>query len=88
MNPRWLSSFILLVLCGIFVWPIDRPADAKGNLDTVGLAPALERANGLLRLRALIVSRHGKVLFERAFRGPRLDVPVNVKSVSKSVIPH
>lgn len=50
------------------------------------MAPALTRAAALPRLRALIVSHHGTVLAEKAFRGPGLNVPVNIKSVSKSVI--
>ncbi len=50
------------------------------------MAPAMERAKGLARLNSLIVSRNGAVLAEKAFRGPGLDVPVNVKSVSKSII--
>lgn len=45
-----------------------------------------EKAQGLDRLHGLIVARDGQVLVERAFRGPPLDRPVNVKSVAKSVI--
>lgn len=50
------------------------------------MAPAMQRARSLPRLRALIISRHGTVIAEKSFRGPGLNVPVNVKSVSKSVI--
>lgn len=55
-------------------------------MDPVLLTRALDRAAGMTRLRALIVARDGQVVVARAFRGPGLDVPVNVKSVSKSVI--
>ena len=61
-------------------------ASAGEGLDPDLLARALARANGLPRLHALIVARDGRELAARAFRGPGLDTPVNVKSVSKSVI--
>jgi len=50
------------------------------------LERAVERARALPRLNALIVAREGRILAERAFRGPGLDQPVNIKSVSKAVI--
>lgn len=56
------------------------------SADTGGLAPAVEKARALPRLNALIVAREGRILVERAFRGPGLDQPVNVKSVSKALI--
>jgi CubicO group peptidase (beta-lactamase class C family) len=46
----------------------------------------LEVAARLERLRSLIIARDGVPLVEKAFRGPPLDRPVNIKSVSKSVI--
>ncbi|MFW5926374.1 MAG: serine hydrolase domain-containing protein, partial [Myxococcota bacterium] len=51
-----------------------------------GLAAAVERAAQLEPLHALIVARDGRVLVEERFRGPSLDTPVNVKSVSKSIV--
>ena len=47
---------------------------------------ARRRAEGLGRLQALIVARHGEVLAEHRLRGPELDRPVNIKSASKSVL--
>ncbi len=55
-----------------------------GLLPTIGIAVA--RVGALERLHTLIVARGGAVAVERAFRGPSPDVPVNVKSVAKSVI--
>jgi CubicO group peptidase (beta-lactamase class C family) len=63
-----------------------RPAHAERLLDAALLASAVERAEKLPRLHALIVARNGEAIIERAFRGPGLDAPVNVKSVSKSLI--
>jgi CubicO group peptidase (beta-lactamase class C family) len=56
------------------------------GLDSTLIADALRRAAALPRLRALVIARHGDILVERRFRGPALDAPVNVKSVSKSVL--
>jgi CubicO group peptidase (beta-lactamase class C family) len=62
------------------------PAPAAPAMDAALLDVAFARAAGLPRLQSLIVARHGVVIRERAFRGPGLDAPVNVKSASKSVI--
>jgi CubicO group peptidase (beta-lactamase class C family) len=47
---------------------------------------AVARAATLPRLHGLIVALDGTPVAERVFRGPGLDTPVNVKSVSKIVI--
>ncbi|MET0389183.1 MAG: serine hydrolase, partial [Polyangiales bacterium] len=44
------------------------------------------RAAALPRLLGLVVSHAGVIVAERRFRGPKLDAPINIKSVSKSVI--
>ncbi|MFN3668629.1 MAG: serine hydrolase domain-containing protein [Brevundimonas sp.] len=56
------------------------------GLDSVLLAQADAAAEALPKFRAMIVARDGERLFERAYRGPGLDVPVNIKSASKSLI--
>ena len=78
---RWFCFF--LVAAGLLSGGFAAKAD---GLDAIFLARAMERAASLPRLQALIVARDGKIVAERAFRGPSLDTPVNVKSVSKSVI--
>jgi CubicO group peptidase (beta-lactamase class C family) len=66
------------------------PSDAAGpagtGLDAALLERTLQRAAGLPGLRALLVARAGEERVAQVFRGPGLDRPVNVKSVSKSVI--
>lgn len=47
---------------------------------------ALERAAQLPHLNALIIARDGVIQAEQSFRGPSLDRPVPIKSISKSVI--
>jgi CubicO group peptidase (beta-lactamase class C family) len=55
-------------------------------LDPALMAAALSRAADLPRLHALIVARHGLIRAERRFRGPGLDTPTNIKSLSKSIL--
>ena len=45
-----------------------------------------DRAQALDQLHALIVMKDGETAFENAFRGPGLSTPVNVKSVSKTLL--
>ncbi len=49
-------------------------------------ASVADRARGMDQLNALVVARDGQILFAEAFRGPGLDRPVNVKSVSKTLV--
>lgn len=77
--PRSTRRRLLLGLSASAL--LRRPASAATVLD-----PVLEQAGGLDRLRTLIIARHGRILVERAFRGPPPDRPVNVKSAAKSVI--
>ena len=59
--------------------------DSTG-LDQALLDTALSRARKLPSLHSLVVARHGQDLVAERLRGAGLDRPVNVKSVSKSVI--
>ena len=43
-------------------------------------------AEGLSQLRSLVIHQRGERLFAEAFRGPALDQPANVKSVSKTLV--
>ena len=44
------------------------------------------RAGGFDQLNSLIVMKNGEPLIEDRFRGPNLDRPANVKSVSKTIV--
>ncbi len=50
------------------------------------LAQGLAEASSLARLHSLLVARDGETVLARRFAGPPLDEPVNVKSVSKTVL--
>jgi len=56
------------------------------GLASTHLEQARERGATLPRLHGMVVARHGEILFEERFGGPSLNTPVNVKSVSKSVL--
>jgi CubicO group peptidase (beta-lactamase class C family) len=67
--------------------------DASGStvpppagLDAALLEQTLDRAKALSNLHTLMVARDGTEVVAEVFRGPGLDRPVNVKSVSKSVM--
>ena len=59
---------------------------ATGAALPLALEDAVAEAGALPRLRTLIVAQRGTILFEKAFRGPPPDRPVNIKSAAKSVI--
>jgi CubicO group peptidase (beta-lactamase class C family) len=47
---------------------------------------ALDRARGLEQLHSLIVLQNGEVQIAERLRGPALDQPANIKSVSKTIV--
>lgn len=59
-----------------------RPALAQGDR-WAGVADA---ARALQQLHSILVSQRGETVLAEAFRGPGLDAPANVKSVSKSIV--
>lgn len=71
----------------------DKPAEVAEPVDpyvrglsTAHMEEARARGEALPRLHSMVVARHGEVLFEERFGGPSLNTPVNVKSVSKSLL--
>src|SRR5262249_15164638 len=80
-----LSAWLLLV--GWLVIPLPSfAASAPGELDRELMAQAFAKAARLPRLSALVVARHGVIQAERPLHGSGLDVPVNITSVSKSIV--
>ncbi len=61
------------------------PAPTQG-LNAAVMDRVAASAEALPKLHAMIVARDGQRLFERTWRGPSLETPVNIKSASKSVI--
>jgi CubicO group peptidase (beta-lactamase class C family) len=67
-------------------WSAQALAEGVPAIAPERLEPIFERAAELPRLHALLVAQDGVILAERRFRGPGLDVPVNIKSISKSIV--
>ncbi len=61
-------------------------AAARKPLDAAALSSAVNQAQALPQLRAMIVAQNGAILVERVFRGPSLTTPVNIKSAAKTVV--
>ncbi|HKU37039.1 MAG TPA: serine hydrolase [Polyangiales bacterium] len=59
---------------------------AQPARETPSFERAFAHAAQLPRLQALVIARHGRIVAERRWRGPSLDAPVNVKSISKSIL--
>lgn len=62
------------------------PMVGRAMAQSAALSALATEAAGMDQLRALLVYRDGTRLFAEAFRGPALDRPANVKSVSKTLV--
>ena len=62
------------------------PATVVSGQTARPLDAVFETANRIEQLHSLIVAHRGRIVQAKAFRGPALDRPVNLKSVSKSLI--
>ena len=83
---RAIASLSALAWCGGASRSLRAATPATAGLDAELVDKTLARASTFDRLHTLLVARDGEELVARAFRGPGLDRPANVKSVSKSVI--
>jgi CubicO group peptidase (beta-lactamase class C family) len=61
--------------------PTARASDAPPPFASAG-----QRAEALEQLHAIVIANADEILFAKAFRGPPVDQPVNVKSVSKTIV--
>jgi CubicO group peptidase (beta-lactamase class C family) len=71
---------------GLFVQLALARAQPASGVDLGLIERAFARAEALPRLHAIVIARAGQVVAERRFQGPGLDMPINIKSVSKSLI--
>jgi CubicO group peptidase (beta-lactamase class C family) len=60
--------------------PVDPP------IDKLNLPQLTKAASELERLHSLLVAVDGKILYAHVFKGPGLTQPVNIKSLSKTVL--
>lgn len=72
-------------LLGLGAWAaLARPGFAQTRAGG-DFGDAADRARALDQLHSLVIAHQGETRFAEAFRGPSLERPVNVKSVSKTV---
>lgn len=76
---------IMLALAMICHAPNAMASDQKGPLET-DFQRFESAAEALDRLHALVVANDGEIVYERAFAGPGVDRPANIKSLSKTVL--
>jgi CubicO group peptidase (beta-lactamase class C family) len=81
-----LSRRTLLASAGALAFAGQARAQQTTGLDPTLMAEALAAGEAMDQLRTLIVAREGVELEAHVFRGPSLDTPVNVKSVSKTIM--
>jgi CubicO group peptidase (beta-lactamase class C family) len=74
-----------LLTVAILMTAIEAGAESP-RLDPALHARALQRANGLPRLRSLLISIEGELVEERYFNGARPSDTANLKSASKSLL--
>ncbi len=75
------------VLAALVSAAVATPALLRARtLSEADLAPVAARAEAMEQLHALVIAHRGETIFARAFRGPALERPVNVKSVSKTLV--
>lgn len=90
-TPRPLSALRPL-LGGLIMLAVAAACHAQAGeaspppLDQASLERLDAQASRLERLHALVVAEQGEIRFERAYGGPGVDRPTNVKSLSKTVL--
>src|SRR5690348_13203614 len=78
-----IAALLVVLLAAPLLAVADATAPAAKPPDAALLEQASRQAAALPRLHALIVLHDGVPVIQRAFRGPGLDSPVDVKSLSK-----
>jgi CubicO group peptidase (beta-lactamase class C family) len=81
-----LVGALLAPGCNRAAEPQPPPAGPTTGFDPALLQSAATQAEALPQLRSMILARDGSPALERAFRGPGLDQPVNIKSAAKTVL--
>lgn len=82
----YLPSRRRLITGGLALAAVTVIAPRAGRAAAPALDRLLDDARRLTGLHTLIVAQAGEVLAERVYRGPPATRPVNVKSLSKSII--
>ncbi len=86
-RPRWLPAMLLALLC-LLLGPLTQPGMAEANTATSerALSRFAAEAGEIPRLHAVVVAEHGDIVLDHRLQGPDTDQPVNIKSLSKTVL--
>jgi CubicO group peptidase (beta-lactamase class C family) len=79
------AGWLLLAAAAPCIAPA-RAVAPPAALDRTLVDETVAQARAMPGLHSLVVARHGEEVLAERVRGPGLDTPVNVKSVSKSVV--
>ncbi len=85
MTFKTLNRRRVLTATGALLLAPSAAANTTG-FETAGLERVASQAAALDQLHSLVIGRGGEIAFAEAFRGPALERPVNVKSVSKTIV--
>ncbi len=78
-----LAGVLVVLLSAL---PFLEGVAGDAELDENLLEQALRRAGELERSHSMLVARDGRILADRVYRGPDTSEPVNIKSLSKTVL--
>lgn len=81
-GPR-LAAILMLVILPVLLSPVHAVVSSADRLQMEGFA---EQAGSLDRLHSVLVAVNGRPVLAEVLRGPELDQPANIKSLSKTVM--
>lgn len=87
--PKRCINLRSCLLCLLALLCVVRPASAlaaTAPIDKLGLSGLTEAATELDRLHTVVVAVEGNIVYGQVIRGPSLRQPVNIKSLSKTVL--
>lgn len=88
VSADWVASgFVGRLLAVVLALAISAQARAiEAPLDTLGFEGLAEQAEATARLHSVLISVDGEPVYAQVIRGPALDQPVNIKSLSKTLL--
>ena len=84
--PLWLAALLCLALLPLSGQQAKAEVETKHALSEETLSRFVTEAEQVSRLHALVVAEHGEIVLDHRLAGPDTDQPVNIKSLSKTVL--
>ncbi|SFU31809.1 serine hydrolase domain-containing protein [Halomonas korlensis] len=86
IRERTLSRLRIMLAFAMICHASNAMASDQKALQAADFQRIESAAEALDRLHALVVAENGEIVYERAFDGPGVDQPANIKSLSKTVL--